>query len=471
MDTPLQGEELLRLISRLLDEDILTPEERTRLNDTLLADPEARKLYMLYVDMQLEFACLTEPEIISEKRLAAAVKNNVVPLAVADPLEAAAKDSNWSRDVADRPRRRWPEFAAAAAAAAVIIGFAVSNIRGPANIPTIGLVENATGEVRFDSGENPEDVTAGIEVKANQTLVTKGQKSSAVFIFEDGTSLVVAGDTKITTVDGAKWVEVTDGAVAASVSPQPVGKPLVVSTPIADIEVVGTRFSVNHSSDLTDLAVTQGAVVLKRHSDGSSIKVTEGKRVFAGHGGRLFTENLPTLARRWRADFEDGRRHRHCHLGDLTMDGLPDSSKGGVRAIRVEDPDLEGTFTEQAAFGTPWAEGLVMAREKTHLHMRYKLETPGPLEVQIETRTDGPKPRLASYHFHQFAATSPGEWVEASIPLNHFRNPSDSEDHTMAGEIPLTLLVVAPYDNTGLVIDEITLNEAGPGEFRSQPVE
>ena len=475
MDTPEQREELTRLISRLLDEDTLTTEERTRLNDALMASPEARQLYMQYIDMQLEFACLVEPEFLSEEKLASAVKNNAIPLEESIANDGASSDEgSWSRDVITTPRKRWPEFAAAAAAAVLIIGFALKNIEGPSTYPTVGLVENATGDVHFsgaDEGDETEDVAPGIEVKANQTLVTKGNKSSAVFVFEDGTSVVVAGDTRITTEDGAKHVDVQNGAVAASVNPQPVGKPLVVSTPIADIEVVGTRFSVNHHAELTDLAVTQGAVILRRHSDGSSIKVEAGQRVFAEPSGRLRAENLPTLASSWRADFENLQRHPNCQIGELTRDGLPDGSKGGLRASRVEEPDQPGTFTEQVAFGTPWAEGLVLAREKTHLHLRYKLTKPGPLQVQIDTRTDGPKPQLASYHFDRFAPASPDEWIEASIPLNQFRNPKDPNDHTMAGEIPLNLLVVAPQDESGLVIDGLHLNASGSGKVESRPVD
>ena len=328
------------------------------------------------------------------------------------------------------------------------------------------------GRFQFSNpGEAGEEASPGIEVKANQTLTTKGEKSSAVFVFEDGTSLVVAGDTKITTLDGAKRIEVSGGAVAASVSPQPVGKPLVVSTPIASIEVIGTRFSVNHYSDLTDLAVTQGVVVLTRHSDGASIRVPAGRRVFAEPGGRLRLDEVPTLASSWRADFEDGHLHPTCQLGEAIKDGLPKQSKGAVRASRVEESDKSGTFTEQVAFGTPWAEGLVLAREKTHLYLRYKMEKPGPLQVQIETRTDGPKPQLASYQFDQFASNPAGGWVEASVPLSQFRNPADGDDHTMAGEIPLTLLIVAPADQAGLVIDEVRLDGAGTGKFESSPVE
>ncbi|MFT5105880.1 MAG: anti-sigma-K factor RskA [Verrucomicrobiales bacterium] len=470
MDTPDKREEFARLVSRLLDEDTLTPEERSQLNETLLADADARRLYMHYIDMQLEFACITEHEVISEEQLADIVKQNAAPLArlVADD----SGDSNWTREVNKTPRKRWPEMVLAAAAAVVIIGFTIKNVQRPATQPAVGLVENATGEVQFvSSGSETEDATPGIQVRADQTLVTKGDKSSAVFVFDDDTSLVVAGDTQISTVDGAKRIQVTNGAVAASVSPQPVGKPLIVSTPIADIEVVGTRFSVNHQSDLTDLAVTQGVVMIRRHSDGYMLKVPAGKRVFAGSGGIPRLESIPTLASSWRADFEDGQRHANCHLGEPITEGLPDKSRGAIQASSVEDSNRPGNASEQIAFGSPWVEGLVLAREKTHLHIRYKLENPGPLQIQVDTRTDGPKPQLASYQFDQFEASAPGQWINAHIPLTKFQNPNDSSDQTMAGEIPLNLLVVARVPNTGLVIDEISLNSSGTGKFESAPVQ
>ena len=76
-----------------------------------------------------------------------------------------------------------------------------------------------------------------------------------------------------------------------------------------------------------------------------------------------------------------------------------------------------------------------------------------------------------SQSFDQFSSSSSGEWIEASIPLNQFRNVADSGDHTMAGEIPLSLLVVAPFDQSGLVIDEIRLDAIGTGKFESAPVQ
>jgi len=468
MNTPEQREETGRLISRLLDEDTLSTEERNRLNEILLADADARQLYMQYVDMQLEFACVVDPAL---EEPAETVPNNVTQMPVENPIAAAEGDSNWTREVATKRRKRWPEVILAAAAAVVLIGFVLSTVNRPAIQPSVGTLEKATGDVVFQTPETTEEAVEGIEVKANQTVTTTGDKSSAVFVFEDGTSLVVAGDTQISTVDGAKRVQVTDGAVAASVTPQPVGKPLIVSTPIADIEVVGTRFSVNHFSGLTDLAVTQGAVVLTRHSDGESIKVVAGQRVFAEPGGRLRTENLPTLASSWHADFENGQRHPNCHLGTVIKDGLPDGSKGGLQAARVPEKDQPDTFTQQAAFGTPWAEGLVLARDGTHLHVRYKMDKPGQLQAQIETRTEGPKPHLASYQFDQFKTPAPGQWIEASLPLNDFRNTNDSGDHTMTGEIPLSLLFVSPDGDAGLVIDEVRIDRSGSDSFKSEPIQ
>ncbi|MGI9242210.1 MAG: hypothetical protein ACR2RV_15535, partial [Verrucomicrobiales bacterium] len=80
-------------------------------------------------------------------------------------------------------------------------------------------------------------------------------------------------------------------------------------------------------------------------------------------------------------------------------------------------------------------------------------------------------PQLASYQFENFSPGSAGQWLEAKVPLSSFRNPADKQDHTMAGEIPLTLLIVAPIDKSGLVIDEVRLDGQGTGKFESTPIE
>ena len=74
---------------------------------------------------------------------------------------------------------------------------------------------------------------------------TVGEDSLAILQFADESVFTVAGGTelKCTVVREQKCIAVTAGDLMAQVSSQPKGKPMVIETPVANAEVLGTKLS------------------------------------------------------------------------------------------------------------------------------------------------------------------------------------------------------------------------------------
>ena len=70
----------------------------------------------------------------------------------------------------------------------------------------------------------------------------------------------------------------------ATVAPQPPGHPMVVATPTARSDIVGTEFTLSAWQDLTRLEVKFGTVRLERTSDASAVMVTSDHLAEAGQG-------------------------------------------------------------------------------------------------------------------------------------------------------------------------------------------
>ncbi|MCB9538872.1 MAG: FecR domain-containing protein [Myxococcales bacterium] len=157
--------------------------------------------------------------------------------------DEARADAVWDRIVeargADRRRRVALTFAAAAAAAGLAVGLALTSARRPpAPAP---VAESAAplapgaplrGRVALPSGAQVEAVGAGIRV-----------------------ATATADETRL---------DLRDGAVESQVPHLAAGQRYVVETPLAAVEVRGTRFTVEHHPEgATEVRVTEGRVEVR----------------------------------------------------------------------------------------------------------------------------------------------------------------------------------------------------------------
>ena len=106
--------------------------------------------------------------------------------------------------------------------------------------------------------------------------------------FHDGSTAMIFGDSILTFSDqGQKELRLKRGRFSASVVPQPAGKPMLIHTPAADLEVVGTQFDVEAGPESTMLYVREGRVQIRRVSDGKAVDVPAGYRVVTTSDGDM----------------------------------------------------------------------------------------------------------------------------------------------------------------------------------------
>lgn len=100
--------------------------------------------------------------------------------------------------------------------------------------------------------------------------------------FLDGSTGMISGGSILTFSDqGQKELRLKQGWFSADVRPQPEGKPMLIHTPAAVLEVIGTQFDVEAEAESTMLYVREGKVQVRRVGDGKTVDVPAGHRVVA----------------------------------------------------------------------------------------------------------------------------------------------------------------------------------------------
>lgn len=142
-----------------------------------------------------------------------------------------------------RTRRLVLSVVAAAAMVALIAG--VYFLR-PSDEPQIATITSIDGSVRWtgNCGQVYDDLESGHPLTGG-TLESLAVDSSVEVQFRDGSTVTLTGLSVLTILDrGHKELHLREGNLSATVEVQPEGKPLLVLTPAAELEVLGTQFDV-----------------------------------------------------------------------------------------------------------------------------------------------------------------------------------------------------------------------------------
>jgi hypothetical protein len=334
----------------------------------------------------------------------------------------------------------------------------------------LGKLEQVTGDVRVTAADGTvRTIASEAAVHPGDTVRTFGTQNSTVMTYEDGTRLTLVGDTAVTFGSlPSKNLVVHQGTLGATVRPQPSGAPMRLATPSAEMQVLGTRFLVDAVANRTDVRVTEGRIRLVRSRDGRAVEITDGKRAVVSDQPPLVVEDTPPLSADWAADFEAGVAEG-WNIGGFVTEGLPPGSRGGVKAVRIEDSE-DG---RQYAIMSPeeWVPGLFDPKERSHLHVTFrKAGPPAWLNVFLCCRTDdADDPRFAgNYLFNDFPRLVPGRWYTASIPLAKFVRQHRGLE-PIDRLVPHRLIFVG--GEPGLVIDRVWVTPEGTGEFELTYVE
>src|SRR6185295_12289583 len=95
-------------------------------------------------------------------------------------------------------------------------------------------------------------------------------------------TLTLAGDSEAA-FGGKRGTEISlrRGSITVEAAPQPRTQPMVLRTPTAEAEVVGTCFTISAQTGQTMVTVGSGKVRLRRLVDGASADVAEGRMAVA----------------------------------------------------------------------------------------------------------------------------------------------------------------------------------------------
>jgi|GEM_PF-3447932 hypothetical protein len=437
----------------------LTEAQRDQLETALLeGGHEARQFYVEYLDLHATLAWRfrdgpTEAD------------NGHGELVALDPSPVAAQSS----------RRALIRMTIAVAVLLLVVS--ASYFRNPAvddDLPEPGLRINfLTGSVALtDSDGAVLKVTAGMRIGERSTIQTKDEYSLVTVVFDDATKLLIAGNSIATISDlNSKLVELEQGTISASVTPQHNGA-MVIRTPLASIEVVGTEFSLAASAEQTDVRVTEGRVKMTRSSDGESVVIAKGKRAVTDtQSASVVVESASPVPDTWDEAFESGVPSDWRRGGFAEID-LPENSTGAVRSLPdAERPDWFSIQSPQR-----WMNGLYEVHSDSHLNMIYRIDRPGWVNIFMITRNnDQENPRITLNLFNSLPVPgdSAGEWRRATIPIAAFHrkvNGKFTDKPPQAGDLCFGMMWSWFEPDRGLVIDRVWVSRGGPGEVRIEPL-
>jgi len=177
-------------------------------------------------------------------------------------------------------RRTLVTLASIAAAVFVVLGSWLAWNRQPERIVEITSIQ---GDVQWTGdGGNVIDALENGRLLTGGTIETRSVNSFVELRFRDSSTLSISGGAVLTLADdGQKKLYLRSGILSADVKKQQEQYPMVVVTPAARLEVLGTRFDVMANPAQSKISVRQGLVRAVRMSDGKSVNVAGGHSAIA----------------------------------------------------------------------------------------------------------------------------------------------------------------------------------------------
>lgn len=161
-----------------------------------------------------------------------------------------------------------------------------------------------------DGGQVVNDISRGIELGGGTLEGMAPDSWAQLEYLNDGTTVTLSGKSLLTFSEyGQKELHLREGNLSADVAKQPPGRPMLIHTRSATMEVLGTRLDVEAQLTSTKLNVSEGNVRLKRLHDGSSLDVPAKHRAIAAADLELNLEQVPDSVNRWSSDIPAGPEH------------------------------------------------------------------------------------------------------------------------------------------------------------------
>ena len=439
---------LVELIEQVLQETA-SEEQKRQLHARLLANAEDRKTYLhhlnLHSALRRQFAFDADEEMPAQLDLASGGRDSDTA-----PRGATPRLARWS----------WAAVAGAVAAAAAVVALSATlYFQRPSAEPQIAKITGLSGSLQWtgDGGRVFHDLSVGAELPGG-TVEGMAPGSWFELEFNDGSTVTISGNSMLTFSDhGQKKLHLKEGNVSGNVKPQPPGKPMLIYTRSAMLEVMGTRFEVEAGLVATMLNVSEGRVRVKRLSDGSTVDVPAKHRVIAAADREMSPVPVPDSVSRWKSQL---------HLG-------PDGAQGKWSPKTDEEDEKLGAIPYTTPQGkTIYTAGFAVSRGD---------KPPVTLQPASRFRVRGRVASTAKAYFGvtvrhpngefagRFQTIRPavefpsGQEFEVILHLRDFRlDPSLAEMRNELPSVPFHLVVESIwchtlYQQAGLEIAEVEL--------------
>lgn len=392
------------LLGCLLDGEMST-DELAELVRLAKDDPSRRREIQIQLEAA-EMIALAEDDLRDSALFASALRGRIFE----DPFVSRVR---LQLKRGDRLRRPVPLLPWGVAAAAVLAFVATGGLlwQTTAEATVAELIE-VSGPIQWTGDGGQVDTTPkGSRRLSGGTLESLAPDASATIRFLDGTAMTISGQSTMTiSAERQKIVHLRRGSLSANVTPQPAGRPLVLVTPTAELQVESTRFRVSADASQTTLAVSDGRVRVERLTDGRRVHVP------AAHGTVAsldVDQELRVLERAeathsWRANLEEKASHGKWidyltayrrRLGHSIESGLmtPDEAvrefeayasrledEGGLRAAPKRFRSGSGSDVHYiAVVDVALGQAPVVLAEGSSFRVRGRVKQPADLEIGL----------------------------------------------------------------------------------------
>jgi ferric-dicitrate binding protein FerR (iron transport regulator) len=418
--------------------------QKRELEARLLASAEDRRVYLhrlnLHSALRRQFAFDVEAES---------------PQQLSPTRGKRQSDGGRRGPLVRRVKWRW----AAVAAAAAVVLIAALYLQRPGGQRPIAKVTGLSGSLQWTGagGRVLDELTVGKELPGG-TIEGMTPGSWFELKFTDGSTLTLSGNSMLTfSDDGQKKLHLKRGNVSANVNPQPAGKPMLIRTRSAMLEVVGTQFEVQAGLAATMLKVSKGTVRIRRLSDDNTVVVHARQRVIAAAGREMSPVPVPESVSQWRS---------HLDLGPVGAFGewSPGSDGTAARLRAIPYTTSLGKTIYTAAFGVSRGDNPpVTLQPGSRFRVRGRIASTHKVYFGVTVR------HLNGEFAGKFQTTRPavdfqaGQDFEVVLNLQEFSlDPSLSGRKSKLPEDPFNLVVESMwchtlYEPAGLEVSEVEL--------------
>lgn len=343
----------------------LNESETERLAELLDSDTSARRDFVEQVQWDTRFA-----DVLRES------SDAPTPLG-----EAVAEDRADAMPAKSTIARRTPPMTAMrtllALATLALVALAASlHFQEPDSEPHIARITGLSGSLIWtgDAGRIERELTLGSELFGG-TIEGMAPDSWFELEFNDGSKVMISGNSMLTFSDhGQKRLRLKEGSLSASVEPQPEGRPMLIRTPSARLEVLGTQFDVETGISSMTLNVSEGSVRVKRLSDGNTVDVPAKHRVIAAPDRDMSPVRMPDSVHRWKSQLQLGPDGTYGKW-------LPATDKRGARLKAIPFVPRENQAVTLYLLGlpvfpaSPDESSSVIVKPDSHFVVRGRLAT------------------------------------------------------------------------------------------------